>query len=78
MAADVITDFAQGDSVFYSFGSSKMEPYVATFRDKNHFADLLHNYRLEFRIISFFMFIPGGGAQLGNTPFIPQMLIHSG
>ena len=45
MASHVISDFALGDAVFYSFGNVKMQPYVSTFRDETHFKDIIHNYR---------------------------------
>lgn len=49
MASRIISDFALGDAVFYSFGNAKMQPYVSTFRDETHFKDIIHNYRYKKR-----------------------------
>ena len=45
MASGAIIDVAQGESVFYSFGTSTANPYVATFGQENHVRFLVGNYR---------------------------------
>jgi hypothetical protein len=45
MAAGSLVDVAQGDSVFYSFGNTGTDPYVATIGDGHHVRNLVETYK---------------------------------